>query len=144
VRRDTPTYPWGALREGVMNALTHRDYAAFDGQLSIQIKSAQIEIWNPGRLPEGMTVQDLPRGHVSRPPNPNIAHVFFLRGLIERVGIGTQRIVQECQAAGLPDPVWELRAGGVSLTLRLPASILSERQVAFLRLPLRTPFETET
>jgi ATP-dependent DNA helicase RecG len=72
---------------------------------------------DPGSLPEGTTIEDLAAGSVSRPPNPDIAHVFFLRGFVERVGIGTQRIVEECRAAGLPDPKWSLRAGGISLVL---------------------------
>jgi ATP-dependent DNA helicase RecG len=138
-RRDTPQYPWAALREGVMNALVHRDYAAFDGGVSISIFPTRIEIWNSGRLPEGLSVEDLKRGSISRPHNPDIAHVFFLRGFIERVGIGARRIVTECLDAGLPEPTWEERAGGLLLTLRQPEPHrdispldLSLRQIAFL------------
>src|SRR2546425_884310 len=138
-RKESPAYPWAALREGVVNALVHRDYAAYDGGVSISVLPNRIEIWNSGRLPEGMSIEDLKRGSISRPQNPDIAHVFFLRGFIERVGIGGRRIVTECLEARLPEPTWELRAGGVLLTLRLShgetqasRAELSLRQLAFL------------
>lgn len=119
-RADQPLYPRSALREAVMNALTHRDYAAYDGTLSVALYPRRLELWNPGRLPEGLQVSDLKRGAVSRPHNPDIAHVFFLRGLIERWGTGTRRIAEECRAARLPEPEWEEVGGGIRLTLRLP------------------------
>src|SRR5204862_3694916 len=116
-----------------------RDYAAFDGGVSISIYSDRIEIWNAGLLPEGMSMDDLKHGNVSRPQNPDIAHVFFLRGFIERVGIGGRRIVTEWLEAHLLEPTWELRAGGVLLTLRLShgetqasRAELSLRQLGFL------------
>lgn len=138
-REDAPVYPWAALREGVINALVHRDYAAFDGGVSITLLPDRIEIWNSGRLPEGLSFEDMKRGNISRPQNPDVAHVFFLRGLIERIGVGARRIVTECQAAGLPEPTWEARGGGILLTIRRAAqrpeirpSQQSMRQVAFL------------
>jgi ATP-dependent DNA helicase RecG len=122
-RTDTPAYPWPSVREGLVNALVHRDYAAYDGSLSVSVYPDRLEIWNPGSLPPGWTAADLKAGHVSRPHNPDIAHVFFLRGLVERLGIGGRRIVSACVEAGLPEPEWEMRGGGVLLTLRqAPAS----------------------
>jgi ATP-dependent DNA helicase RecG len=139
VREDKPAYPWGALREATLNALQHRDYAAFDGGVSISIFADRIEFWNAGSLPSGWSVADLGRGYVSRPHNPTIAHVFYLHGLVERIGIGTSRIIAECAAAGLPDPVWEVRQGGVALTLRAAAPAtplvadLNRRQLTYLQ-----------
>ena len=102
-----------------MNALVHRDYAAYSGGLSVALYPNRLEVWNSGALPEGMSPADLKTARVSRPHNPDIAHVFFLRGLVERWGIGTRRIVEECRAAGLPDPRWEEVGGGVRLSLFL-------------------------
>lgn len=138
-RTDAPAYPPFALREGLMNALVHRDYSAFSGGLSVSIYPNRLEIWNSGRLPEGLTTKDLKTARVSRPHNPDIAHVFFLRGLVERWGIGTRRIVEECRAEGLPDPRWEEVGGGIRLTLYLrhaESAVLEEindRMGAFLR-----------
>ena len=45
--------------------------------------------------------------------------MLFLRGYIERIGIGARRILTERRHAGLPEPAWEIYGGGVLLTLRL-------------------------
>lgn len=137
-RTDTPAYPWPAVREGLVNALVHRDYAAYDGSVSISVYPDRLEIWNPGSLPPGWTAADLKAGHVSRPHNPDIAHVFFLRGLVERLGIGGRRIVSACLDAGLPEPEWEIRGGGVLLTLRQAPA----RRTAPLRLSLEKSFSS--
>jgi len=115
-REDKPAYPFSALREGVLNALMHRDYAAFTGGVAISIYPDRLEIWNSGRLPAGLTVADLKRNHPSLPPNPDVAQVVYLRELIEKVGRGTESIVSECQAAGLPSPTWKESPVGITLT----------------------------
>ena len=46
----------------------------------------------------------------SLPRNPLLANVFYLRGLIERWGRGTQKIVELCVRAGHPEPEFEERA----------------------------------
>lgn len=139
IRDETSAYPWTAVREALVNALVHRDYAAYDGGVSISLYPDRLEFWNAGTLPEGWTVGDLKVGHVSRPHNPDIAHVFFLRGYMERFGTGARRILAACAAAGLPEPEWELTGGGIRLTLRQavppvrPPAPLTERAVLFLR-----------
>ena len=115
-REDKPAYPFSALREGILNALMHRDYAAFTGGVAISIYPDRLEIWNSGKLPMGLTIADLKREHPSLPPNPDIAQVVYLRELIERVGRGTEKIVSECQAAGLPSPAWKETPVGITLT----------------------------
>ena len=140
VRTDKLIYPPGALREALVNALMHRDYAAFDGGVAVRMYPDRIEFWNSGALPQGMTAATLRQGYVSRPHNPDIAHIFLLRGLAERMGIGARRIVAECVEAGLPEPTWEEKGGGILLTLRRTPAVeasnrhipLSRRQAAFL------------
>lgn len=117
-RSDKPAYPWAALREAMLNSIVHRDYAAFDGGVSVAIYDDRIEFWNSGSLPEGITVESLKGPHPSRPHNPDIANVFFLRGFIERWGSGARQIVVRCIESGLPEPQWSTNGGGVSLTIR--------------------------
>lgn len=138
-RSDVPAYPFPALREAVMNALAHRDYEAFDGGVSISIYDDRIEIWSSGSLPQGMTLKELKEERISRPRNPDIAHVFWLRELIERYGIGAGLIIDECARAGLPEPEWRIGGSGITLTLRSrrPAGVpepgdLNTRQRNFL------------
>ena len=89
-----------------------------------------------------ITLSDLKKEHVSRPRNPLIAEVFFRRGLIERWGRGTQRIVELCRTAGQPEPDFEEQAGNVLVRFRLsqytpPLRVshdLTERQRSLLQL----------
>jgi len=137
-RRDRPEYPMHALREGLVNAFSHRDYAGFSGGISVGIYPSRIEIWNSGRLPEGLTPNDLRRNHPSLPINPDIAHLLYIRGLMERVGRGTQKILNACKDYGLPGPKWLDKPSGVTLILyssRLSADheiSLNKRQQIFM------------
>jgi ATP-dependent DNA helicase RecG len=116
-RIDRSIYPFPALREALLNAIAHRDYSRYDGGVSVGVYPDRIEIWNSGSLPEGMKIGDLKRSHPSRPQNPDIAYVLYLRMLIERVGRGTLKILDECKAAGLKEPKWSQDALGVTLTI---------------------------
>jgi ATP-dependent DNA helicase RecG len=137
-REDRSLYPITALREGVMNALVHRDYDA-NGSITISLLPEELQISNPGPLPNGLTPADLKRDHPSVPRNPDIAHVFFLRGLIEKIGRGTQRILEDCRKVGLRDPRWQSSGLETKLTFFAPATIsraedLNERQQQILNL----------
>lgn len=134
-RHEKAAYPFRALQEAVLNAVQHRDYEAYDGGISVVIRPNSIEVWNSGALPSGMTIDDLKRGHHSRPHNPDIAHVFFLRGFVERIGSGAERMIKLCRSAGLPDPEWSQDSGGVTVVLRKAGrmSAMNERQETLLQ-----------
>ena len=127
-RDDRQIYPMTALREGVMNALVHRDYSS-SGSITISILPDSLQISNPGGLPEGLKPADLKRDHPSVPRNPGIAHVCFLRGFIELVGRGTQRIVEDCREARLHDPKWQSSSLETILTFFAPASGFTQIRV---------------
>jgi len=76
-REEKWEYPLGGLREAVVNTICHRDYAS-SANVQIRIFDDRLEVWNPGDLPEGMTVEDLRRQHESKPRNKLIANAFFL------------------------------------------------------------------
>jgi ATP-dependent DNA helicase RecG len=103
-RVDEPLFPPIALREALVNALTHRDYTQAGGAVSVAIYDDCVEIWSSGGLPFGIKVEDLKREHLSRLRNPLIAEVFYRRGLVDRWGRGTQEIVELCLRAGRPEP----------------------------------------
>jgi ATP-dependent DNA helicase RecG len=113
VRQDDPLFPPLALREALVNALCHRDYSLPGGAVSVAIFDDRLEISSTGGLPFGLKVDDLRRDHQSLPRNPLVANVFYLRGLIERWGRGTQKIVELCVQAGHPEPEFEERTGEV-------------------------------
>lgn len=127
-RIDEPLFPTLALREAVVNALCHRDYAIVGGSISIAVYDDRLEITSTGTLPFGLTVEDLKRDHVSRPRNPLLAEVFYRRGLIERWGRGTQKIVALCVEAGHPEPEFEERAGDLVVRF-LPSGYVPPHRV---------------
>ncbi len=109
--------PFEALREGLVNAFAHRDYSGFSGGVTVGIYPNRIEIWNSGHFPDGLQPADLKRNHPSLPTNPDIAHVFYLRGLMERIGRGGQLIINACKDHSLPAPKWVDHPTGVTLTI---------------------------
>ena len=116
-RQESPLYPEDAVREALINALVHRDYSATSGGVSVHIFPRRMEIWNTGPLPEDVTVENLQKGQqLSVLRNPDIAHVIYLRGLMEKAGRGGRLMAQLCKDAGLPPPVWKADSSGVTLT----------------------------
>lgn len=107
-------YPESALREAVLNAIIHKDYSST--WIFLRVYDDRLEIWNPGKLPEELTIEKLKGAHSSYPRNANIAGVFFKAGYIESWGRGTNNIITACTEAGLPEPVIEEEQGGISVT----------------------------
>lgn len=128
-RADAPLFPPVALREALVNAFCHRDYSIVGSSVSLAIYDDRLEIWSDGTLPFGLSVDDLKRDHLSRPRNPLIAEVFYRRGLVERRGRGTQKIVELCVQAGHPEPEFVEQAGAVGVRF-LPSGYIAPHRVA--------------
>lgn len=105
-REDIPEYPLGALREAIVNAIVHADYAMKGVYISIAIFDDRIEITNPGGLPFGFTMEKALAGS-SRIRNRVIAKVFYHMKWIEQWGSGLRRIIKECTQRGLGEPKFE-------------------------------------
>lgn len=116
-RTDIPKYDPFVLREALVNAIVHRDYTALAGGLTVTVYHDKIEFWNPGQLNENLSLDDLTQTHQSFPNNPDIAYAFFLCGYMDRIGRGTQKIVETCKNLGAPLPVWKQDSSGVTLTV---------------------------
>ncbi|MEK9149227.1 MAG: RNA-binding domain-containing protein, partial [Candidatus Desantisbacteria bacterium] len=50
-------YPLDALREAVINAICHRDYAD-NSDIQLKIHDHRLTLWNPGELLPGMTIDE--------------------------------------------------------------------------------------
>lgn len=121
-RTDQSVYPDFAIREAIVNALAHRDYANPSGGVTIKVFPSRLEIWNSGQLPDGWQTKRLTAGHPSIPNNPDIAHFLYVRGFMERIGRGTLKILEACREARLPEPKWDTE-DGVTLTFRTRVSM---------------------
>lgn len=149
-RADQPALPVLAVREALVNALCHRDYADQQTDFSLAIYDNRLEIWNSGLLPNKLTFQSLKSNHESVLRNKLIANVFYVRDYIEKWGTGTNKMVDLCRDAGLPEPDFSERTGGFVVTFYFKSPIgsyvtdqssditieanLSKRQEEILRL----------
>ena len=120
-RVETFPVPRKAMREALINAVIHRDYANAT-TIQIRVYDDRISIWNAVDLPPEWGENQLARKLSSKPHNPRIAYAFFRAGMIEAWGRGIERILDLCEEAGNPTPVWELEPGGDGLWLRFPFS----------------------
>ena len=120
IRQDSPLYPEAAVREALINAFAHRDYSSASGGIAIHVFPRRLEIWNSGGLPPGVKAESLGLGQLSVLRNPDIAHVLYLRGMMEKAGRGSVLIMQECLKNGIT-PKWQSDDKlGVTLTFFAP------------------------
>jgi ATP-dependent DNA helicase RecG len=105
-RQERWTLPPVAVREAVVNAVAHADYAQRGAPLRLALFDDRLEVENPGLLPFGLTVDDLFRG-ISKLRNRVIGRVLHELGLMEQWGSGIQRMTAACRAAGQAAPFLE-------------------------------------
>jgi ATP-dependent DNA helicase RecG len=117
LRIGVPNYPERAFREGVANALIHRDYTRL-GAVHIQWHSDWIEISNPGGFPEGVRLDNL-LVTSPRPRNLLLADAFKRAGIVERTARGIDTIFYEQLRNGRPAPSYE-RSTETDVVLILP------------------------
>ena len=80
--------------------MAHRDYGS-NGSVQVMLFSDRLDIWNPGRLPSGLTLEHLREPHGSVPHNPLLAEPLYLTQYIERMGTGIGDMIRRCREAGL-------------------------------------------
>jgi ATP-dependent DNA helicase RecG len=97
--------PEKAMREAVLNAVIHRDYAS-TSNIDLRIFDDTISLWNHGGLPPQLDIEKLKNIHASYPRNKLIANVFYRAGYIEAWGRGTLTIIKEVVAHRLPLPTF--------------------------------------
>ncbi len=105
-RKDRWSLPPVAVREAIINAVAHADYAQRGAPVRIAIFDDRLEVENPGLLPFGLTVEDMRLG-ISKLRNRVMGRVFHELGLIEQWGSGIQRMTAACRDAGMASPALE-------------------------------------
>jgi len=84
-------YPREAVRELIINALTHRDWTK-QNYVRVVVYNNRMEIISPGALPNGMTVAKIKSG-AQLLRNPRQVRIFREYGYLEDQGIGIRRKV---------------------------------------------------
>ena len=101
-RTSVPAFEEVVIRELLVNALVHRPYTQ-RGDIFLNLHPDRLEIVNPGRLPLGVTPQNIL--HSSRRRNDGLARVFHDLKLMEREGSGFDLMYDRLLASGRGAPV---------------------------------------
>ncbi len=113
-RKDILEIPMTALREGIINAIVHRDYSNQGRDIKIGIYDDIVEVISPGGLPSTLTIEQIYSGR-SEIRNRVLARVFKELDFIEKWGSGINRMINLCKNAGLKVP--EIKETGDSIVL---------------------------
>ena len=89
-RVERPVYPPDALREGIVNALIHRDYLLTSTDIELALYSDRLEIVSPGRLPNGIT-PDRMRAGTRAARNQILKDMMRDYRYLEHMGMGIPR-----------------------------------------------------
>jgi len=112
-----PDLSWEVAREAVLNAVTHRDYFLRQG-VQVSLYRDRLEIDNPGGFVGGIT----PKNVLRHPPvhrNELLARAFQTVGLVNRVGLGVDRIFENLLRLGKDVPTYSADEAHVRLTIPL-------------------------
>lgn len=107
------------------------------GSVQVMLLLDRLEVWNPGKLPQGMTIAKLTQEHTSNPVNPVLANPVYLTGYIEQTGTGTTDIIDHCLEYGLRKPeyhqdedfrivIWRRGDVGVQEVSQTPANSIGD------------------
>ena len=88
VRGDRPLLPQVALRESLVNAVVHRDYAITGSNVLLEVFERHVDVTSPGGLPNHMSVESVQAGGHPRSRNELLANFMLVMGLMEQRGRG--------------------------------------------------------
>jgi ATP-dependent DNA helicase RecG len=105
-------------REGIVNALVHRDYGIEGAKCQLIATADTITVKSPGQPPAPITLeqlQSLTAPMLSR--NPVLHYVFSQMELAEERGLGLKSMKRRSDEAGLPMPSYKWEDPYLVLTL---------------------------
>lgn len=126
--RPTSLIPEDAWLEAVVNAVVHRSYSIGGDHTRITLFADRLEVESPGRLPGLVRIDTIRSTRFAR--NPRVARTVLELGYGRELGEGVDRMFEEMQRAGLPDPVY--RQGPASVTVTLLMDPIGARMLRLL------------
>jgi len=104
-RRRKKAFPLDAVREAVVNAVAHRDYAREGTDIEVGLYANRLEVISPGRLPNGVTVEKMRQGVVRVARNELLKEILRDYGYVEHYGMGVRnRIIESMRAHNGTEP----------------------------------------
>lgn len=118
-----PAFPFEAVREAVLNAVTHRDYQN-PGEVLVRHSPRELVVSSPGGFIAGITPDNILR-HEPASRNRTLAEAFEKLRLVERAGMGRRRIFVNLLRYGKRMPAYE--SGPDHVTLHIYDGSFDER-----------------
>lgn len=120
-REDQHLLPQTAIREALVNAVVHRDYAITGSKVLLEVFARHVQVTSPGGLPSHMSVKSVQAGGHPRSRNESMANYMQVMGFMEQRGTGwpvMRRAMREFNGT-VPDIVQDDRAKHVRVTFHL-------------------------
>ncbi|MDO9536721.1 MAG: ATP-binding protein [Thermoplasmata archaeon] len=117
-REEKLELPENALREGLLNAIAHRDYFVTGANILVEIFSDRVMITNPGGLVKGLRKEDLGKKSLSR--NNLLFGLMQRMDLVEKAGTGILRMNMAMEKYGLKKPEIETDDNWFSIVFKRP------------------------
>ena len=117
-RREQNELYYELIREGLVNALVHRDYNIKQAKIQLIVTPETTVIRSPGKPMEPVTLEQLQKfiaPMFSR--NPRLHAVFNIMELAEERGLGLRSMRERAQQAGLPLPSYSWNEPYLDLTV---------------------------
>lgn len=121
LREDHLLLPQAALREALVNAVVHRDYAITGSKVLFEVFDDRVDITSPGSLPNHMSVDSVRAGGSPRSRNQLVTNFMLVMGFMEQRGRGwpvMRRAMLQFNGT-VPDIVQEGPNGYVRVTFSL-------------------------
>ena len=115
VQLEIPDMTWWVAREAVLNALVHRDYF-LSQSIHIDLYDDRVEVISPGGFIGGITERNILR-HTPVRRNPLLADALQGIRLVNRQGLGVDRIFEELLVLGKNLPTYQADESYVKLVL---------------------------
>ena len=90
--------PMAAVREAIVNAVAHRDYALADADIEVSLYQDRLEVTSPGGLPDGVTAASMRKG-ARAARNGRLIDVLRDYGYVAHRGLGVPRRLVEAMRA---------------------------------------------
>lgn len=117
-RQKAEAYPVEVLREAVVNAVAHRDYADPGAKIAIEVYADRLLVCSPGEPPGGQAVSRLASGRArSRSRNPLVVQGLAWLELMDERGSGIPRMTRLLEQAGQSAPVYRIDHDSLVLEL---------------------------
>lgn len=105
-REKSWAYPWGAVRETVINALVHRDWTR-SVDIEVTCYADRLEVISPGKMQNSMTVEKMIAGQRS-PRNSLIMEILRDYEYVDSRGMGVRtKIIPLMRQHNHSDPIFE-------------------------------------